>query len=105
MQAEPIAISANTPGSPASRTKWAVALTSDSEIDASTSMPGQRYRAFDRAVDRSPRQALQDRALEPPAPTLEPPAHLLRTAERYRAPDARLDRPDEQSARARECGP
>ena len=38
MQAEPIAISAKTPGRPASRTKCEVVLTSDSEIDARTSM-------------------------------------------------------------------
>src|SRR4029077_124843 len=83
MQALEIAIRAKIPGSPASRTKCDVSLTSVSEIEAS-SIDGQRYPAIGR-------------------PVLEPCFKKIGTvSERYRpAGDANLDRPHEQPARAR----
>src|SRR5579871_4056763 len=65
MQALPIAIRAKITGRPPVRTRWAVSLTSVSEIDARTSTPHEDTRA---TVWRA---------------------------------DARLDRPDQQPARAR----
>src|ERR1700735_3791700 len=88
MQALEIAINAKMPGSPASRTKCEVSLTSVSEIEARTNIT--RSVAFEvRCGSSQPASAGHHSGVGP------------RTGDGgYRAADARMDRSDEQPARA-----